>query len=46
MAKRVAVVFGIVLICLITVTMAQQFPWWEQLLEYSGGKSDRRRCPP
>ncbi len=45
MAKRVAVVFGIVLICLITVTMAQQFPWWEQLLEYSGGKSDQTPVP-
>lgn len=41
MAKRSAAVLGIVLVGLLTVVMAQQFPLWEELLHHYGGKSDQ-----
>jgi len=43
--KRLAVIFGLVLIGSIAVLMAQQFPVWEQLLHYYGGKSDHTPVP-
>ncbi len=45
MAKRLTAVLGIVLISLLAVMMAQQFPLWEHLLQYYGGKSDQTPVP-
>lgn len=45
MAKRLAAVLGVILLCLLTVMMAQQFPLWEELLHYYGGKSDQTPVP-
>ena len=43
--KRLAVVVGLVTICLLTLVMAQQFPFWEELLHYYGGTSDATPVP-
>lgn len=45
MAKRLAAVLGVVLLCSILVLRAQQFPAWEQLLHYYGGKTDQTPVP-
>jgi len=45
MAKRLAAVLGVVLLGLLTVVMGQQFPLWEELLHYYGGKSDHTPVP-
>jgi|SRR5271166_430998 len=40
MAKRLAVVLGVVLVGSLIVVRAQQYPFWEVLLHSYGGKSD------
>ena len=45
MAKRLAAVLGMVLLCSILALRAQQFPVWEQLLHYYGGKTDQTPVP-
>ncbi len=45
MAKRLAAVLGVILLGLLTVMMAQQFPLWEELLHYYGGKTDQTPVP-
>ncbi len=44
MAKRLAAVLGLALVCSAAVLMAQQFPFWELLLHYSG-KTDETPVP-
>ena len=45
MAKRAGVVCGVCLVFLLVVVRAQQFPLWEQLLHYYGGKTDQTPVP-
>ena len=42
MAKKILLLF---LLCSLTLLMAQQFPFWEQLLRYEGGKTDDTPVP-
>jgi hypothetical protein len=42
MAKKLLLLF---LLCSLTLLMAQQFPFWEQLLRYEGGKTDDTPVP-
>ena len=45
MAKRLAVVLGLVLFVSLSAVIAQQYPFWEVLLHYYGGKSDETPVP-
>ena len=45
MAKRLKAALGLGLLCCLIGVMAQQFPWWEQLLHYYGGKTDETPVP-
>jgi hypothetical protein len=45
MAKRLAVVLSLVLLSSVVALRAQQFPFWEVLLHYYGGKSDATPVP-
>ena len=40
MAKSLKLILFLCLLCFLTVLMGQQFPAWEQLLRYYGGKTD------
>ncbi len=43
--KSLKAVLGLVLLCSLTAALAQQFPLWERLLQYYGGKSDETPVP-
>ncbi len=45
MAKNLKVILFLGLLCSLTAVMAQQFPLWERLLQYYGGKSDDTPVP-
>lgn len=45
MAKRLAIILGVALVCGVVAVRAQQFPFWEVLLHYYGGKSDATPVP-
>jgi hypothetical protein len=45
MAKRLELVLGLGLLCSLSAVTAQQFPLWERLLRYSGGKTDATAVP-
>jgi hypothetical protein len=45
MAKSLKLIFFLCLLCTVAALMAQQFPLWEQLLRYSGGKTDETPVP-
>jgi hypothetical protein len=45
MTKRLKAVLGLGLLCSLTVLMAGQFPMWERLLGYYGGKTDQTPVP-
>jgi hypothetical protein len=44
-AKRLKLVLLLFLFCSLTALMAQQFPLWERLLHYYGGKTDDTSVP-
>jgi hypothetical protein len=41
LTKRLNAAVGLVLLYSLTALKAQQFPWWERLLRYYGGKTDQ-----
>src|SRR5580658_4056656 len=43
--KSLKIVFLLGLLCSLTAVMAQQFPLWERLLRYYGGKTDDTPVP-
>ena len=45
MTKRLVVVIGLVLISFVIAMRAQQFPFWEVLLHYYGGRTDATPVP-
>ena len=45
MAKSLKIIFLLGLLCSLTAVMAQQFPLWERLLRYYGGKTDDTPVP-
>jgi hypothetical protein len=45
MAKSLKMILLLGLLCSLTAVMAQQFPLWEQLLHYYGGKTDDTPVP-
>jgi hypothetical protein len=46
MSNRLKAALGLAaLLCLLTAAMAQQFPMWEWLLRYYGGKTDQTPVP-
>ena len=45
MAKRLKLVLGLGLLCSLSAVTAQQFPLWERLLRYYGGKTDQTPVP-
>ncbi len=45
MAKNLKVILVVGLLCSLTAMTAQQFPLWERLLQYYGGKSDHTPVP-
>jgi len=44
-AKRLKLIVLLCLLCTLTALMGQQFPLWEHLLRYSGGKTDDTPVP-
>jgi hypothetical protein len=45
LVKSLKVILFLSLLCSVTVLMADQFPLWERLLRYSGGKTDNTPVP-
>ncbi len=45
MAKRLAIFFGVCLLCALSSAMAQRYPAWEWLLQHYGGKTDETPVP-
>ena len=45
MAKSLKMILLLCLLCSLTAVMAQQFPLWERLLRYYGGKTDDTPVP-
>src|SRR5580704_18661052 len=45
MAKSLKMILLLGLLCSLTFVMAQQFPLWERLLRYYGGKTDDTPVP-
>jgi hypothetical protein len=45
MPNRSTAAFGLGLFCSVSAVMAQQFPFWERLLSYYGGKTDQTSVP-
>ena len=45
MVKSLKIILLLCLLCSLTAVMAQQFPLWERLLHYSGGKTDDTPVP-
>jgi hypothetical protein len=45
MAKSLKIILLLGLLCSLTVMLAQQFPLWERLLRYYGGKTDETPVP-
>jgi hypothetical protein len=44
-AKGPKIILPLCLLCCLAAVMAQQFPLWERLLRYSGGKTDNTPVP-
>ena len=46
MIQSLKIIAPLGLLCSLTAVMAQQFPLWERLLRYYGGKTDDTPVPP
>ncbi len=45
MAKSHQILLSLCVLCSLTAATAQQFPWWERLVVYYGGKTDNTPVP-
>ena len=45
MAKSLKIILLLCLLCSLAAVTAQQFPLWERLLRYYGGKTDETPVP-